>query len=86
MASLHDFFKVKNKKNIDQFKSFMSKVYKEIPKKRFSRGERILSHKVPNGRYELYSMVLIKSPPLLIDLDGSPVNKGMWVGDFIKLK
>ena len=76
---LNDFFKIKNKKNIELFNKFIterSEKIKEAPK---LSGPNYLSIKVPNGKFKIYDFVSTKT------IKYTEIEKGYALGKFIKI-
>ena len=69
-----DFFKSKNKTNIDKFNNFINDKYKSILNKKNMGGRNIIECKVRNGKHVCYNMILTRSIP------NSIVSKGEALG------
>ena len=75
-----DFFKIKNKKNINKFNEYIDDKYKKILSKNNMGGDNIIECKVPNGKHIFYNMILTKT------ISGSIVQKGDAVGQILICK
>lgn len=76
-----NFYNTKNKANLDKFKKYIDKKYKNTLTKRNMGGDNIIECSVPNGKYEGHLMVLKKTIP------NSTYEKGFSIGSlFIRKK